>query len=254
MKKPLCDKIESLLELDIDKKYKILDIGCGRGELLENLANSVDPGSTLIGIDEMSSSIKYATDNWPRLEFQCQKFIDSLPFGDSTFDIVISVDMLECIPNKAALLNEVKRVLKPDGTVLFAHWDWDTQIFNSKNIPIIRKFVAAFSDWQQEWMDDADGQMGRRLWGLFEGSGKFRGRVASFTLLETNYCEGQYGFDRLEDLSNLIEVGEIDSTEYDLICGEMRSLSEQNRYLYSVNSYIYVGKPHNNRQQPSRAQ
>jgi len=103
-------------------------------------------------------------------------------------------------------------------------------------------------------MDDADGQMGRRLWGLFEGSGNYRGRITSFTLLETEYRDGQYGFDRLRDLANLVGTGGIEPAEYELICGEMRSLSEQSRYLYSVNSYIYVGEPHNKRMQSDAAE
>ena len=151
--------------------------------------------------------------------------------------------VLICILDKTALVNEIHRVLKPGGKTLFAHWDWDTQVYNSSNKSIIRKFVAAFSDWQQDWMEASDGQMGRRLWGLFEGSGKFKGDIASFTLLETEYREGKYGFDRLRDLSGLVEGGSIESSEYETICSEMQELSDARKYFYSVNSYIYVGEP-----------
>ena len=253
MKKTLYEKIESLLDLDLNKRYKVLDIGCGCGELLGYLSGSMDSGSTLVGIDEMENSIRSAKENYPHIEFHREKFIDSLCFEDNSFDIVMSVDALECIPNKIALLDEVFRILRPGGKVVFAHWDWDTQAYNSENKATIRKFIAAFSDWQQDWMEAADGQMGRRLWGLFEGSGKYTGKIASFTLLETEYREGKYGFDRLHDLSGLVGAGNIELAEYEMICREMRRLSDQNKYFYSVNSYIYVGEPHNKRMQSDPA-
>ncbi len=243
MKNALYEELESLLELDLIMKYKVLDIGCGHGELLGFLASSMNPESALVGIDEIENSVESAKENYPHLEFLREKFTDSLSFEDDSFDIVVSVDALECIPNKNALIDEVHRVLKPGGKVAFAHWDWDTQVYNSENKSSIRKFVSAFSDWQQDWMEASDGQMGRRLWGQFEGSGKFIGKIASFTLLETEYQEGKYGFDRLRDISGLVETGSIEPAEYETICGEMKSLSDINRYFYSVNSFIYVGEP-----------
>jgi len=243
MKNVLFEKIALLLDLERNRRYKVLDVGCGHGDLLGRLSSSVGPESYLVGIDEAEHSVESAKENYPNLEFRREKFTDSLNFNDDSFDIVVSVDTLECIPDKSALINEIHRVLKPGGKVVFAHWDWDTQVYNSANKFIIRKFVAAFSDWQQEWMEASDGQMGRRLWGLFEGGGKFKGTIASFTLLETEYREGKYGFDRLHDLSSLVRDGSIDPTEYEMICSEMQDLSDENKYLYSVNSYIYAGEP-----------
>ncbi len=242
MKNALYEKLESLLELNLNRKYKVLDIGCGHGELLGHLSGSMNSESVLVGIDEIENSVERAKENYPHLEFLHEKFTDSLSFEGDSFDIVVSVDALECIPNESALLYEVHRVLNHGGKVVFAHWDWDTQVYNSENKSSIRKFTAAFSDWQQDWMEASDGQMGRRLWGLFEGSGKFKGKIASFTLLETEYREGKYGFERLRDLSGLVEAGCIEPAEYEMICGEMQSLSDINKFFYSVNSYIYVGE------------
>ena len=242
MKNALFEKIESLLELDRNRKYKVLDVGCGQGDLLGRLSSSIESGSYLVGIDEAENLVENAKETYPSFEFHREKFTDSLSFNDDSFDIVVSVDTLECIPNKSALINEIHRVLTPGGKVVFTHWDWDTQVYNSANKSIIRKFVVAFSDWQQEWMEASDGQMGRRLWGLFEGSGKFKGTIASFTLLETEFREGKYGFDRLHDLSSLARGGSIDPTEYEMICSEMQVLSDENKYFYSVNSYIYTGE------------
>jgi len=242
LKSRLFEKILLLLDLESGERYDVLDIGCGSGDFLGRMASIVARESTLIGIDSRQKPIDEAVASYLDVDFRQEKFVDSLSFPDSAFDIVISVDTLECIPNKQAFVKEVARVLRPSGNTLLAHWDWDTQVYNSVHKETIRKFVASFSDWKQGWMDASDGQMGRRLWGLFEGSGLFTGAIESFTLLETEYEVGQYGFDRLRDIGSLVKAGTIDEAEYNMIRCEMESLAESKEYFYSVNSYIYIGR------------
>lgn len=145
------------------------------------------------------------------------------------------------INNKEALVSEIHRVLKPGGRVLAMHWDWDTQTYNIPTRELARMAVRAFSDWKQPWMDEADGQMGRKLWGLFEGNGKFHGNPDSFCLIETEYEAGQYGYDRAFDLSELVERGGFNRDDYQQFLCELSESSERGEYFYSVTSFIYHG-------------
>jgi arsenite methyltransferase len=45
---------------------------------------------------------------------------EDLPFADAEFDVVISNGVINLIPDKAALLEEVMRVLKPGGRLMLA--------------------------------------------------------------------------------------------------------------------------------------
>jgi hypothetical protein len=38
-----------------------------------------------------------------------------------------------------------------------------------------------------------------------------------------------------------VKTGAIDGTEYDMVCSEMKALTESKKYFYSLNSYIYLG-------------
>lgn len=241
MKQLLNEKLLALIEIDADRRCAILDFGCGSGQLLEGLSKVVSKQTKLVGIDADKKVVDQAKTRLLNIDFRHYKFIDLLSFPDASFDIVISVDTLECIPEREALVNEIHRVLKPNGKVIFSHWDWDTQIYNSAHKDIIRSFVTKFSDWQQPWMDSSDGLMGRKLWGQFQGEGKFQGHVDSFSLLETEYKPGNYGYDRLHDLAGLVEKGEIEVSEYDLIIREMKNLNISKQYFYSVTSFIYCG-------------
>lgn len=230
-----------MLSLSKEAKYDIMDFGCGTGELLGNISTLIGNDSNLIGFESDEKSVEEGRRKYPQVIFQNDEFIKNLEFPDTKFDIIISVDTLECVPDKSALINEFHRILKNDGRVLIAHWDWDTQVYNSENKNLMRKIVASFSDWQQGWMDACDGQMGRKLWGLFQGSGMFKGQIEIFPLIETEFKAGRYGYDRLQDLYWLVRKGELDATEHRLIVDEMSDLYKQGKYFYNLNSYIYLG-------------
>jgi SAM-dependent methyltransferase len=241
MKEQLFETLMMLLPLRSDSRYNILDFGCGTGELLYKLYQLVAKSSNLIGFDSDEKSIEKGKSLYTHINFHHAKFVDHFDLPDSSFDIIISVDALECIPDKVSLLKEFHRILKPGGQVLIAHWDWDTQVYSSEHKEIIRKIVASFSDWQQGWMDACDGQMGRKLWGIFQGSGLFKGHIEIFSLIETEFKVGRYGFDRLQDLYWLVRSGRLNMAEHQLIIDEMKDIYQKGKYFYSINSYIYAG-------------
>lgn len=242
MKTPLFRKALGILDLAQDGCYQVLDFGCGKGEFLGLLSSLVGKNSRLVGYDAMENSIATARASYPAAEFICGRFVHELPFPDGSFDRLVTIDTIECIKNKEALINEVHRVLKPGGEVLAAHWDWDTQTYNIPNRELARKAVWAFSDWKQPWMDEADGQMGRKLWGLFEGTGKFHGSSDAICLVETEYEAGRYGYDRVHDLSRLVEISGFNRGEYEQFCRDLSESRARGEYFYSITSFIYHGR------------
>lgn len=241
-KTPVFKKALEILDLRLGSRQHVLDIGCGTGELLGQVATVLGDGSGLVGLDEREDAILQAKTAHPNIEFIRYKFHDRLPFPDEQFHVVVSVDTIECIQNKDALISEIHRVLKPRGKVFAMHWDWDTQTYTVGNRNFARRAVWAFSDWKQSWMGDCDGQMGRKLWGLFEGSKKFHGRPEAFSLLETEYMAGRYGFDRVQELAALVGEAELDQEEYEGFRKELSVSSAKGQYFYSVTSFIYFGE------------
>lgn len=241
-KKDLFNAISENLNLHDAAIVEVLDIGCGNGALLGSILDKVDPASHLVGINSSEKEHDKVKANGSGIEFQQFKFVDYLDFDDNTFDLVLSIDTLECIDRKEKLVLECHRILKPGAQIVMAHWDWDTQVYNSCNKQIVRDAIHQFSDWKQDWMDESDGLMGRKLWGLLEGSQLFKGRVEAFTLIETNFSENTYGYNNLKDLRNLVKDDPGKSNDYEKLFQEMKVLNERKEYFYSVNSYIYYGE------------
>jgi ubiquinone/menaquinone biosynthesis C-methylase UbiE len=242
MKTALFEKAIGLLKLVKGVDYHVLDFGCGKGELLGRLAKSVGANSRLVGYDAMEPAIAGARARYPNVEFICDRFVRDLPFADASFDFVVTIDTLECLTDKEALINEMHRIVKPGGHVLAMHWDWDTQLYHIPSRALARQAAWAFSDWKQPWMDAADGQMGRQLWGLVERSGKFHGTADSFCLIETSYEAGTYGYDRAQDLAAVVEAGGFEKGHYEQFCRELSESYQRGDYFYSLTSFIYYGQ------------
>jgi ubiquinone/menaquinone biosynthesis C-methylase UbiE len=116
-----------LEQAEIQPKHRVLEIGCGTGNLTI-LAKRLYPSAEVLGIDPDSKALSRARKKARRagllIEFR-QAFSEQLPFPDASFDRVLSAFMLHHIqPDlKSSALREVYRVLKPDGSLQLADFE-----------------------------------------------------------------------------------------------------------------------------------
>jgi len=223
----------------------VLDLGCGTGYDLHQIGKLTSAQALLVGIDSSRPSIEQAIFDArqdSRFSFSVTDIATRLPFPDQHFDVVFSNNVLECISEKPSLLREVDRILKQDGQFLCAHFDWDSQLINGSNKPLIRKIVHAFADWQQPWMRACDGWMGRRLWPAIEHTGLFAGSMVSYVLTNTVYEPSFYGYERIQDFAYLVEAGQVEAREYQSFLGDIADAATKGQYFYSITMYAYLGR------------
>ena len=90
----------------------LLDLGCGRGALLEAFARC---GHDVVGVD-------IHKDRHP--DALLVDLSDPLPFEDGSFDFVFTKSVLEHLPDPLFTLAESCRVLRPGGTVVAMTPSW----------------------------------------------------------------------------------------------------------------------------------
>jgi len=112
---------ETLKRMDLYSCRNLLDVGCGTGVLLEKLKNR-HPGIHLTGIDSTQEMLDIAAKRLPEDIHIERSLAESLPFEDSSFDIVVSCNMFHYIRKPVAALKEAKRVLKETGTIVITDW------------------------------------------------------------------------------------------------------------------------------------
>ena len=230
--------------LRVEKGSALLDLGCGRGTDLIAIGSSTSVPIKLVGVDASAEGIEAARESTrgdARYAFHVHDISQPLPFPDGSFDVVLSTNTLECITGKSALLSEVHRVLRPGGLVVFAHFDWDTQVFDGDDKPLVRKIVHSFGDWQQAWMTDCDAWMGRRLWPTFQETGLFEGKMYPAVLVETTFRPGDYGFEQAKAFGALARRGKIEATDYRRFVEGLQLRAERGSYLYAITMFIYAG-------------
>lgn len=108
------------------KQGKALDIGCGRGLLLDKLRRR--------GWDTHGTELSEAAAAYAREQLGLPVTTEALEhagFADDEFDLVILWHVLEHVQSPRAMLREVARILKPGGTLLVA--------------------VPNFGSWEARW-------------------------------------------------------------------------------------------------------
>ena len=106
---------------------KILDVGCGIGGTSRYLGNKLkDKGTQVTGITLSPKQVERATElaqerGLDNVKFQVMDAL-KMDFPDNTFDLVWGCESGEHMPDKAAYVEEMTRVLKPGGTLVIATW------------------------------------------------------------------------------------------------------------------------------------
>lgn len=111
--------IKDYLEYYKNKKIKILDAGCGTGELALGLASTLGLKATVLGIDRNDRSLKIARERakkWKinNVEFKHVDLVkDSLP--EEKFDLVFSIGVIHHIPEAEKVFKKLVRSTKKGG-------------------------------------------------------------------------------------------------------------------------------------------
>jgi SAM-dependent methyltransferase len=110
--------------LDLDSNSSVLEIGCGSGGYALHLAEIT--GCRIVGLDRNEFGVRNANQLAQTMNLASQVRFEQcdvskkLPFDKERFDEVFANDVFCHVPDRAKVLAEVYRVLKPDGRLLFS--------------------------------------------------------------------------------------------------------------------------------------
>jgi ubiquinone/menaquinone biosynthesis C-methylase UbiE len=110
---PATEIYASLVNSYLEKTSRILDLGCGRGGIVEQLDH---PSARISGVDVDWLSLKEHRRESIAL---AAATVVSLPFRRHSFDLVLASWLFEHLPRPVETLREVYRVLKPGGALVF---------------------------------------------------------------------------------------------------------------------------------------
>ncbi len=103
---------------------RVLDLGCGPGVSTFALGERLGGDAEIVGIDLASQMIKRARKHHQRQFSQLRNLrfevadATELPFADHAFDVAVGHSFLYLVPDRVAVLHEVRRVLAPGGVLV----------------------------------------------------------------------------------------------------------------------------------------
>jgi len=103
---------------EMKENQKLLELGCGRGEFLNEFVDNKIDG---YGVDLLD----YCKEFFPNLKFKKSDMAnEKLPYEDNFFDVIYSKSVIEHFHYPDKIFNEAYRVLKPGGIIITLTPEW----------------------------------------------------------------------------------------------------------------------------------
>ena len=139
-------RLEEAYRQNIPERSTVLEVGCGKGELLAALKPSMG-----VGIDLSAEMIKAASTHHPEFQFIVGDVHD-LDLGDQTFDFIVLSDVINDLWDLQLVLNRLQRHCRPQTRLLF---NFFSQVWKSP-LWLARKLGAAKPVLLQNWFTQHD--------------------------------------------------------------------------------------------------
>jgi ubiquinone/menaquinone biosynthesis C-methylase UbiE len=118
---------------------RVLDIGCGMGDVTMLAAQLVGPTGKVVSIDRDQASIETAQRRVSAIGLGNVRFhqADLLTFEDAEpFDAIVSRLVLEFVPDTTAAIKRLRDLLRPGGVMAFQEPSWSMWLAYTAHLPL----------------------------------------------------------------------------------------------------------------------
>lgn len=126
----------------------VLEIGCGGGFYACEVARMVGPSGRVCAVDISDDQIAVARERCAEFDWVECTTADALdlPYEGDTFDTVYCVQVLEYLPDVDKALSQIRRVLRPGGTVVNLATNWHSIVWHSHDPERMKRVLLAWDE------------------------------------------------------------------------------------------------------------
>ncbi len=106
---------------------RVLDVGCGTGNIWRDNRAHLPAGIELTLADSSQGMLDEAAERLGRARVEARfdaVDVQQIPYASDAFDLVVSNHMMYHVPDRAAALSELRRVVRPGGRCVVSTNDW----------------------------------------------------------------------------------------------------------------------------------
>jgi ubiquinone/menaquinone biosynthesis C-methylase UbiE len=144
----------------------VLDVGCGTGIVLRELAEGRARVRRYAGADPAAEMLAIAADRAKAISIPSD-FVtapaEDLPFGASSFDTVVSASSLHYWPEPERALAGIRRVLRPSGRMVLLDWCRDALAMQAMDAAMRLRGVSYHRMWSSREVRDLLARAGFRV-------------------------------------------------------------------------------------------
>ena len=218
---------------------RVLDFGSGPGFLANSISDSVGQTGSVCGIDISKPLLDIAISQFgdrANVEFLLGD-ATKLPFPSDDFDVVVSTQVLEYVPDVDLALTEFNRVLRMGGTIALLDTDWDSIVWHSSDRTRMNRILKA---WEQH---AADPFLPRTLAKKLNRAGFEAQAQKIIPIYNAEYNEDTYS-NRMIDLiiPFVVGTGSITKAEAGEWGKDLCERGKNGEYFFSLNRYFFLAK------------
>ncbi len=225
--------------LELRPGERLLDVGSGPGFLAAEAADAVGPTGRVCGVDISDALLAYAREHdrdCPWLEYR-HADAGSLPFGDGSFDAVVSMQVLEYVPDVDAALAEIARVLRAGGRALIVDTDWDSMVWHMADGPRGERVLGA---WAKHCPHP---HLPRTLAARLRRAGLAVDAQWPMVLFNPTFDPETYSNRAIDLIARYAsESGGVPADEARDWATELRDRGKQGDYFFSLNRYVFQAR------------